>query len=87
VSNLPFLKKQKQSSGVSMEYRKPDEAFEPDDGDSSDAPLESAAEDLIRCVSAGDKKGAARAIRSAFEILDSEPHEEIEDEKEEQEDD
>lgn len=68
---LPFIKKQKMSTGLVTEYRKPDDAEKSEkeaDG------LEMAAEDMIRAHSAGDKKALAAALRAAFAILDSEPH-------------
>ena len=38
--------------------------------------LESAAQELIDAVKAEDVKGAAMALRSAFELMGSEPHQE-----------
>lgn len=74
---LPFLKKSKtQSAGISMEYRKPDEDQKSSTDMLDDSALEACADDLMRAVSSGDKKSAARALRAAFQILDSEPHEE-----------
>lgn len=70
---LPFIKKVRRESGVAMQYRTPDESKSSEvesDG------LELAAEDLIKASSSGDKKGVAAALRAAFEILESEPHEE-----------
>lgn len=57
-----------------MEYRKPDAEPVSKEDDSGDHGLEMAAEDLCRAVSSGDHKGAARALRAAFEILDAMPH-------------
>ena len=71
---LPFLKKDKEAS-VSMpadvQRREPD-SEEDSDYDS----LESCAEDLTRAIASKDLKGVASALRAAFQILDSEPHEE-----------
>jgi hypothetical protein len=38
--------------------------------------LESAAEDLMHAMKANDVKGVCAALRAAFELCDSEPHEE-----------
>ena len=45
-------------------------------GDGDDAGMLSAARDLIEAVHRGDDAGVAAALRSAFKIADSEPHEE-----------
>lgn len=69
---LPFLK-HKQEGSMSEEddpvKRTPDEESEYD-------MLESAAEDLISGMHSKDVKAVCSALRSAFEMLDSEPHEE-----------
>lgn len=78
VISLPFLKNMKErapQAGVIIKTRTPDEQPEASDDDSS-APIEACAEELIRAVHAKDAKAAAMAIKDAFEILDSEPHEE-----------
>jgi len=76
VSNLPFLRKNQAGiAGVTTEYRSPDKDEAPEESD-GEAPLKACAKDLIACVSSGDEAGVAKAIRAAFEILDSEPHEE-----------
>lgn len=69
---LPFLKKQQEGS-----ISAPVESLErePDDGSDYDG-LEAAAEELCKAIKADDYKGAASAIRAAFELLDSEPHKE-----------
>lgn len=69
---LPFLKKKDgfASSSVINIDRKPDE---PND---SNAGIEACAQDLISAVHAKDASAAASAIRAAFEMLESEPHEE-----------
>jgi hypothetical protein len=73
---LPFLKLKDRSvaGGILTKTRTPDEkpSEESNDIDS----IEVCAKDLIRAVHGQDAKGAAEAIRSAFQILDSEPHEE-----------
>lgn len=69
---LPFLKKSKESSAsapVESIERKPDE----------DKPYDAllvAAEDMISAFKADSPKDLAAAIRAAFELCDSEPHEE-----------
>lgn len=72
--SLPFLQKKK-IAGVIISHRKPDEApitESPND----DGGLEACAQDLIDATHAQDKKAAAAAMRAAFSILESEPHEE-----------
>ena len=69
---LPFLKKDEEGSvsvPVETKKRTPDE----------DAPfdaLETAGQDLCDAVHAKDAKAVAQALRAAFELLESEPHEE-----------
>ncbi len=69
---LPFLKKQ-QDASVSMPIesvqREPDEDKEYDS-------LHSAAEDLMHALGSKDIGAIADALRSAFEICESYPHEE-----------
>lgn len=70
---IPFLKNKEASTASASEpiQRKPDDGSEPDyDG------MEAAAEDLIAAVHSKDAKAVAAALRAAFEIADSEPHEE-----------
>jgi hypothetical protein len=69
---LPFLKLNKEASSsepVESVKRKPD------DGSDYDG-LEAAAEDLCNAIESKDYKAAAAAIRAAFELCDSAPHEE-----------
>lgn len=67
---LPFLNKLKhQSSGMTTILRKPDEGAP----ENPDAGLEAAAADLANAVHAKDIKAIAAALRSAFELLTSEP--------------
>lgn len=77
---LPFLKKKNETgiSGVMIKHRTPDEKPEETTEDDKDAAIHACAQDLIDAVHAQDVKGAAEAIRSAFEILESMPHEEAE---------
>lgn len=68
---LPFLKNKKQP-GVIIQERAPDhpEMQRDDDG------LSACAQDLMDGIAKGNKQMIADAIRAAFQILDSEPHEE-----------
>jgi len=72
---LPFLpKKQGMVSGLIIKNRKPDKPEE--NQEDKDASIHACAQDLIDAVHNKDVKGVAEAMRSAFEILDSQPHEE-----------
>jgi DNA-binding GntR family transcriptional regulator len=82
---LPFLMKPKVSSTTIVEHRKPDETVGEDSPDSNDEGLNSAASDLIDAVHSRDVKGAAAAMRAAFELMESQPHEEINHDEDEQE--
>ena len=75
---LPFLRK-KHEAGVIVKYRNPDEAsadqpVSPEEQD--DAALETCADEILKAVASNDKRALAAAIRSAFTVLESEPHEE-----------
>ncbi len=73
---LPFLKKNMSPGMMTTSVRKPDTSKE-DEGKESDTDgIEYCAQDLIDAVRSGDKQAAARALRDAFEILESSPHEE-----------
>ena len=70
---LPFLKKERpNSAGMSMEYRKPDEGKEEDEGSAIDA----CSKDILRAISSNDYKQLSAALKAAFDIMDSLPHEE-----------
>jgi len=70
---LPYLKlKNEAGSSGPIESKQVNTM---DDGEEYDG-LESAAEDLCRAIEAKDYKAAASALRAAFELLDSQPHEE-----------
>lgn len=69
---LPFLKnKQEASASGPVEHmkRQPDEESDYD-------MIDSAAEDLIQAIHSKDVKAVASALKAAFQICDSEPHEE-----------
>lgn len=82
VNILPFLQKPKVSTGVTVHTRNPDENTESSQEDASE--IDYCAEDLIKAVHAKDINATAEALKSAFTILDSMPHEEGEHTNEEQ---
>lgn len=57
-----------------MEYRKPDDTSKVEHDI-----LDSASKDIIDAIEAKDSKKLSMAIRSAFSMLESEPHEEASD--------
>lgn len=63
---LPFLHDKKET-GVAVEHRM---------GPEEDPGILAVADDLISALARKDRKGVAMALRSAFELLDSMPHEE-----------
>ena len=69
---LPFLKNKRKETGVIVQERSPDSPEAPSD----ESGLEAAASDIMAAISAGDAKALAGAIKAAFEICDSQPHEE-----------
>jgi hypothetical protein len=74
---LPFLaKKNQQAAGIIIKTRQPDEPEA--SSDSSSEAIEACAQDLINAVHAHNIKGVADAMKSAFDILESMPHEENE---------
>jgi hypothetical protein len=73
---LPFLKpKAAGAGGIMNVLRKPDGETEVEES-MDDSGLEACATDLIRGVTAKDTGLIIDALRSAFQILDAEPHEE-----------
>ena len=69
---LPWLKKQKDASASA-----PVESVEREpDGDEEFEPLETVAEELCQAIEKKDYGAIAEALRSAFGLLESEPHEE-----------
>lgn len=70
---LPFMKPKPQT-GLIVSHRTPDEPTGKEDND--DAGLESCAQDLIKAVHSKDIKAVASALKAAFDICDSQPHEE-----------
>lgn len=72
---LPFLKNaRRQVAGMTMEVRKPDEPEKAQDD--PEAGLRAAAMDLIKAVNAQDEHGVMSALRAAFQIMESQPHDE-----------
>jgi hypothetical protein len=71
---LPFLKKKEVSVVAPTDHvtRESDESSEESEYDM----LESAAEELISAIQAKDTKAVCSALRSAFQMLEMEPHEE-----------
>ena len=69
---LPYLKRNKDGSASS-----PVEAIErkPDHEENFDV-MESVAQDILNALESKDAKALAEALRAAFELMDSEPHEE-----------
>lgn len=79
VNLLPFLKnKEKSISGLIIKTRNPDEPKQEEPQDESVLAIEACADDLIKAVHAKDVKAAAQAMKDAFDILESLPHEEVE---------
>lgn len=74
---LPFLRK-KPVAGLIISKRNPDNPAgeESNSVENEDADLEACAQDLISAVHNKDAAAAARAIRYAFECLESKPNEE-----------
>jgi len=76
---LPFLKKYQEGSAnvpPNSITRKPDEDDSHEEKSEDFDSIEIAAEEMLSAFDSGDVKALARAIRAAFEICDSEPHNE-----------
>lgn len=72
---LPFLRP-KHQTGLMIAKMTPEGHKDTDTEVSKDAGLEAAAADLMRGIEMKDSKKIAAAIRAAFQIVDSEPHDE-----------
>lgn len=74
---LPFLKRRNEPgiAGTIIKNRTPDQKPKEDQEDTSEA-HKSAASDLLRAIESKDISGIAEALHNAFQIMDSEPHEE-----------
>ena len=75
---LPFLKHKPQVAGIMTIERKPDQDTETQD----DSGMMAAAQDLSNAIHSKDIKAIAAALRAAFEILETQPHDEISHEQE-----
>jgi hypothetical protein len=75
---LPFLhKKLIGGGGLIVERIKADKPNEDSpEEDSNEEAIRACARDLIEAIHSRDEKGVTDAIKSAFEILDSMPHDE-----------
>jgi len=73
---LPFLSdKKKRVAGLIISKRKPEGGMEmPKAADEVPESVEQCAKDILKAIETKDAKMLAMAIRSAFEILDAEPH-------------
>jgi hypothetical protein len=73
---LPFLAKKRQV-GVIVESRKPDgDVKEQSQESEENQGLEACAQDLLSAIERKDARALANAIKAAFEICESYPHEE-----------
>lgn len=71
---LPLFKSKDRPLGTMIiEDRKPDSPQEDSAGDEG---LQACAQDLMSAIESKNAKGIASALRAAFDILDSMPHEE-----------
>ncbi len=74
---LPFIKDHKKSvAGLIIKNRTPDESPEQVEQEESADSIDSCSKALISAVQAGDIKAVSAALKDAFTILDSQPHEE-----------
>ena len=73
---LPFLKHKNNNAGVIVQ-KWDDKTGQKDPNEQSDQDgIRAAAADLIKAISRQDEAAVAAALKAAFEILDSEPHNE-----------
>ncbi len=72
---LPFLNKKAAQTGVIVKQRAPDEKPEGEQEDPK-AGMRAAARDLHDAIQASDIGGIAAALQAAFELAESQPHEE-----------
>jgi DNA-binding GntR family transcriptional regulator len=78
---LPFLKNKINQPGMIIETRKPDENPSQEEESNDDEGLEMAASDLIDAIHNKDPKAAASAMRAAFELMESQPPDESNEEE------
>jgi hypothetical protein len=72
---LPFLSQRRKSDGIAMEVRRPDNMEGKEPNQDLDG-VEMAMDDLCKAHDKKDYKGMAAAFKAAFDILESQPHEE-----------
>jgi len=72
---LQFMKP-KMQTGLMVSVRKPDSIEESHTDGNEDNGLDACAEDLIRALHSKDIKSVSAALKAAFDILESMPHEE-----------
>lgn len=70
---LPYLKPKDTKVGVIVTHRKADGTSE-EHSNERDQGFTACAEDIIRCINAGNAPGLANALRSLIEIYDSQTH-------------
>jgi hypothetical protein len=76
---LPYLQSKKKSgAAMAVVVRKPDENQSVESPAKDNSDLEVAMQDIMEAHERKDYKGMARAFRAAFEILESQPHDESE---------
>jgi len=82
----PFLLSKKNISGAIMttKVREPDEKPEGEESNENEG-LQAAMRELTTAIQTGDDKAAAQAFQAAFQICENQPHEEIEHDNDEQE--
>lgn len=74
---LPYLKK-RQVAALIVKNRHPNGNIdELDNSEPVEDGLEACAKDMISAYDAKDSRQLAQALRNAFELLESEPHEEV----------
>jgi len=82
VSLPPYLKnKTRKLEGFGQVIHRESDDKEQED---RDAPMHAAAEDMIRAIQSGDSRALARALKDAFDILESAPHEEYQESEEDE---
>lgn len=79
---LPFLKPQRKQDGIATQVRASDYDKKAEGGDVGDEGLEAAMKDFCDAEERKDYKAMAAAFKAAFEMLELQPHEEVEHEAE-----
>jgi len=74
---LPFLKNKQKEAAVSTPITINRKSDKPKENQVYDMAIRACAEHMITEIQANDADGVADAMRSAFEILETLPHEEI----------